>query len=76
MTKRQATHLAKLYFKALSKRILDNGSQHFTLSLHGFCPAEVEIYMELNDLAHWTHDNTEGITNEEALREINHGLEN
>ena len=67
MTKRQATHLAKLYF---------NGSQHFTLSLHGFCPAEVEIYMELNDLAHWTHDNTEGITNEEALREINHGLEN
>ena len=50
MNKRQATHLAKLYVKALAK--------------------------EMHDLAHWTHDDTEGITNGEALKEINHGLAN
>lgn len=79
MNKRQATHLAKLYVKALANEMSDllerSGS---TVPLHsaGFCPAEVEAYMEAHNLAHWTHDDAEGITNEEALREINHGLAN
>jgi hypothetical protein len=79
MNKRQATHLAKLYVKALANEmndLLEDGGSTMSLHSEGFCPSEVEIYMEMHDLAHWTHDDTEGITNGEALKEINHGLAN